>query len=86
MNYSVRGETATMTAPSKHDEDREEAVAKAIEESVAAQEEAASTLRSVAHRLDEVSKTLRKHGAFPIADQIDREREKVIERANGYHD
>lgn len=54
------------------DAEREAVVAAALEEGATVIEEAIETNRATVGRLDELSRQLRKHGAFPITHQIDR--------------
>jgi hypothetical protein len=48
------------------------------------QEEAAGVLRDVAARLERISREMRKVRAFPFAEQIDREKRRVEDVANGH--
>lgn len=67
-----------------HDDvqDRDEEIAETLEESARAQDEAATVLRQVAQRLDRLSAEMRKHGAFPIAGSLERERERLERQAD----
>ncbi len=62
---------------------RDDDISEALAESAVIQEEAADVLRQVASKLDKLSAEMRKHGAFPIAGQLERERDEVRSRANG---
>jgi len=61
----------------KSEDDRDEEVADIIQKSVSEQENAMSILRQVNDRLDRLSAELRKQGAFPIAGQLDREKQEA---------
>lgn len=63
-----------MTPSQKHEQAREAESEAVLQESADVQEEAADVLRQVASRLDKLSAEMRKHGAFPIAGQLERER------------
>jgi hypothetical protein len=65
-----------------NEERRDEEIQKTLEQSATAQEEAANVLRQVASRLDKLSNDMRKHGAFPIAGQLERERRRLEGKAN----
>lgn len=52
---------------------RDLALIAALEESAQAQDEAASVLKVAARKLTELGIELRRHGRFPLADQIERE-------------
>jgi hypothetical protein len=62
---------------------REDEVDDTLQSSAEVQEEAANVLREVASRLDRLSAEMRKHGAFPIAGQLERERDEIQGRVNG---
>jgi hypothetical protein len=62
---------------------KDEEIADTLAASAEAQEEAASILRQVAARLDSLSAEMRRHGAFPIAGQLEREQKEAQGRTNG---
>jgi hypothetical protein len=66
------------------EEERSDHFDSTISESVAVQEEAAGVLRDVAARLERISREMRKVRAFPFAEQIDREKRRVEDVANGH--
>lgn len=65
-----------MNTPPKTEAHREAEIAATLEESASAQEEAASVIDDVVSRLNRLSAEMRKHGAFPIAGQLERERQR----------
>jgi hypothetical protein len=71
-------------AEHRTDAKKEEDFAVALEESVIAQERAIGILNQVLHRLDKLSAKMREEGAYPIADQIDRERRIIARHSSEY--
>ena len=72
-----------MTEPTRaNDDERDEEISQTLQESAKAQEEAANVLRQVAMRLDMLSNEMRKHGAFPLAGQLERDRREIERKAN----
>lgn len=61
---------------------RDDEIADALEESAEAQDEWAGTLRQIAQRMEALSVEMRRHGAFPIAGSIERERQRREDRAH----
>jgi hypothetical protein len=63
-------------------EDREIELERKLQESTQAREEAANIIDDVIKRLDVASRELRKHGAFPLASQLERDRKELGKRVN----
>lgn len=82
MHASDRRNTPLMTIPPKTEAHREAEIAVTLEQSALAQEEAASVIDDVVTRLNRLSAEMRKHGAFPIAGQLERERQRRERRAD----
>lgn len=71
-----------MAETQKSEEDHDKEIAEALEDSARAQDEWAGVLREMARRMDRLSAEMRKHGAFPIAGSLERERERLERQAN----
>lgn len=71
-----------MTTAPKTEQHREAEIAETLERSAVAQEEAATIIDEVVARLNRLSVEMRKHGAFPIAGQLERERQRRERQAD----
>jgi hypothetical protein len=70
-----------MVSSNPSDDERDQTVENSSQASEEARTEAADVIDEVISRLDKLSKELRKQGVYPLAHQLDRDRERFNSRA-----